>query len=62
MNDKVTRDADNPIWSEADFARARPTSDVLGKALAQSLQRPSSGLRQAVEGQRWLLVSERLAA
>lgn len=62
MNDKITKDADNPMWSEADFARARPTSDVLGKAVAQSLQRTPDGLRQALTDQSWLLVSNRLAA
>jgi uncharacterized protein (DUF4415 family) len=31
---------ENPEWTEADFARARPASEIHGKALAASLVRP----------------------
>lgn len=30
---------DNPIWSEEDFARARPTRELLGDAVADALIR-----------------------
>jgi uncharacterized protein (DUF4415 family) len=30
---------ENPEWTEADFARARPASDVLGASLAKALIR-----------------------
>jgi hypothetical protein len=62
MSGNDTLDDDNPMWTRADFERARPTSDVLGMALAQSLQRPTTSLRQALSSQSWLLVSDRLAA
>jgi uncharacterized protein (DUF4415 family) len=31
---------ENPEWTEADFARARPASEVHGKAIAAGLLRP----------------------
>lgn len=31
---------ENPEWTEADFAHARPASKVVGRALASSLVRP----------------------
>ena len=31
---------ENPEWSDADFARARPASEVHGKAFAAGLVRP----------------------
>ena len=33
-------DPDNPEWTEEDFARARPASEVLPRWLAKALVRP----------------------
>ena len=33
-------DKDNPVWTEADFARAKPASEVLGRDAAAALVRP----------------------
>ncbi|WP_323018615.1 BrnA antitoxin family protein [Castellaniella sp.] len=35
--DSELSDADNPEWSDADFARARPAADVLPVALHEEL-------------------------
>ena len=38
-NKPVVFDDDNPEWTEADFARARPASEVLPPAIAAALVR-----------------------
>lgn len=39
LKEGIGRDVDNPEWTEADFARARPASEVLGKGSAPALVR-----------------------
>ena len=36
---QTTPDQDNPVWSEEDFARAKPALDVLPAAVAEVLPR-----------------------
>jgi uncharacterized protein (DUF4415 family) len=40
MNTEPAFPDDNPEWTEEDFARARPASEVLGPELAALLVRP----------------------
>jgi uncharacterized protein (DUF4415 family) len=51
---------DNPEWTAADFARARPASEVHGKALAAGLVRPR-GRPALAEGERKAKVNIRLS-
>ena len=51
---------ENPEWSEADFARARPASVVHGKALAAGLVRPR-GRPTLAEAERKAKVNIRLS-
>lgn len=39
LREGIGRDVDNPEWTEADFARARSASEVVGKASAMALVR-----------------------
>lgn len=56
-------DDENPVWTAADFRRARPTAELLGADVARALTRkPSPTLGQAMASQSVLLVRERLAA
>ena len=46
-------DPDNPEWTEADFARARPASEVIGeKAAAMLIRRPGRPTKPAAERKR----------
>ena len=51
---------ENPEWTEADFARARPASEVHGKALAAALVRPR-GRPALLEAERKAKVNIRLS-
>jgi uncharacterized protein (DUF4415 family) len=52
MSDKRNEAEDNPDWTEADFARARPAGEVLPPAVAAALVnkggRPRGSQKQAV--------------
>ena len=51
---------ENPEWTEADFARARPASEVHGKTFAAVLARPR-GRPTLAEGERKAKVNIRLS-
>ncbi len=51
---------ENPEWTEADFARARPASEVHGKAFAAGLVR-ARGRPALAEGERKAKVNIRLS-
>ncbi len=43
IDDPVVFDDDNPEWTEADFARARPGAEVLPPALVAALVKNKGG-------------------
>jgi hypothetical protein len=58
-------DPDNPEWTADDFAKSRPTADLLGQAVADLLTRPGPAppsLADCIARQQAWLTSHRLAA
>jgi hypothetical protein len=64
MADDPNDDADNPEWTEEDFARARPASEILPAWAVAALTREASRsmLAMAVNQQNRLARGWRLAA
>lgn len=64
MTDNRLNDPDNPEWTEEDFRRARPASDVHSAAFAKAMIRThtASGLSVGLEYQKHFARGMSLAA
>ncbi len=62
MSKQIEDVPDNPEWTEDDFARARPTKDVLGKEIADLLTQRQPGIASGFARQSRWLTADSLAA